>query len=108
MDASDTPLGMVVLDGRTAPDSLLTEVGGGQLAAYTQPAPDKESDNEDAVAVIPYGPEAVVLVVADGAGGLPSGRRASLTAVTTLEASLREARLPISQYSTSASAARPR
>jgi serine/threonine protein phosphatase PrpC len=36
------------------------------------------------VAVIPYGPQAAVLVVADGAGGLPAGRLASHTAVTTL------------------------
>ena len=40
------------------------------------------------MAVIPYGPEAVVLVVADGAGGLPAGKRASLEAVSTLVASL--------------------
>jgi serine/threonine protein phosphatase PrpC len=51
-------------------------------------APDKESENEDTVAVIPCGPDSVVLVIADGAGGLPAGKRASLTAVTSLAESL--------------------
>ena len=58
------------------------------MVAFTCRAPDKESDNEDSVAAIPYGPDAVVLVVADGAGGLPAGRRASQTAVRSLESSL--------------------
>jgi serine/threonine protein phosphatase PrpC len=56
--------------------------------AYTTRAPDKTSENEDTVAVIPYGPEAAVLVVADGAGGLPAGKRASSTAVASLASSL--------------------
>ena len=62
--------------------------GGGNLIAYTCRSPDKETENEDTVAIIPYGPEAAVLVVADGAGGLPAGKRASLTAVKSLAASL--------------------
>jgi len=63
-------------------------VGGGTMVAFTSRAPDKESDNEDSVAAIPYGPDAVVLIVADGAGGLPGGRRASQTAVQSLQESL--------------------
>jgi serine/threonine protein phosphatase PrpC len=59
--------------------------------ARTSKDPFKETENEDTVAVIPYGPGAVVLVVADGAGGLPAGKRASLTAVTTLAAALQTA-----------------
>ena len=54
-------------------------------------SPDKETENEDTVAVIPFGPQAAVLVVADGAGGLPAGKRASLAAVTTLAESLQMA-----------------
>ena len=34
--------------------------------------------------MIPWGPESVVLVIADGAGGLPAGKRASMTAVSSL------------------------
>lgn len=83
--------GMVMLDGADVPEVLQLEVGGGQLIAYTARSPDKDTDNEDTVAAIPYGPDAVVLVVADGAGGLPLGRQASRLAVTTLERSLQAA-----------------
>lgn len=81
----------LLLDGATAVDQRGGSVGGGEVVAYTCRAPDKETENEDTVAVIPYGPQAAVLVVADGAGGLPAGKRASLTAVTTLIGSLRVA-----------------
>ena len=82
---------MILLDGGNTPDKLDTSVGGGSLVAYSCPAPDKETPNEDAVAAIPYGPDAAVLVIADGAGGLPAGRRASRTAVRSLEDSLQAA-----------------
>jgi len=77
-----------LLEGGATPDRRTARVAGGEFVAYTCRAPDKESDNEDTVAVIPYGPEAAVLLVADGAGGLPAGKRASLTAVTSLADSL--------------------
>ena len=82
---------VIMLDGATEPDSHHATVGGGEVFAYTCRAPDKDTDNEDTVAVIPYGPEAAVLVVADGAGGLPAGKRASSTAVASLAASLHAA-----------------
>jgi len=66
-------------------------VGGGEFVAYSCPSPDKETTNEDTIAVIPYGPQAAALVVADGAGGLPAGKRASLAAVTTFIDSLQTA-----------------
>jgi len=59
-------------------------VGGGNMVAFTSRAPDKSTENEDSVAAIPFGPDAVVLIVADGAGGLPGGRRASQAAVHSL------------------------
>jgi serine/threonine protein phosphatase PrpC len=61
------------------------------MIAYTCRSPDKETENEDTVGIIPWGPAAAVLVVADGAGGLPAGKRASLTAVTALRDSLQVA-----------------
>ncbi|MBT8095713.1 MAG: protein phosphatase 2C domain-containing protein, partial [Woeseia sp.] len=82
-----------LLDGATEGDQRSLSVAGGQLVAYSCRAPDKDTDNEDAVAVIPYGDDAAVLVVADGAGGLPGGRRASQTAVTELARSLAESRV---------------
>jgi serine/threonine protein phosphatase PrpC len=78
----------IMLDGAIEPDNVAADIGGGSLVAHTRRAPDKESENEDTVAAIPYGPDAVVLVVADGAGGLPGGRRASQTAVRSLQDSL--------------------
>ena len=83
---------MILLDGADAPHQFETAVGGGSLVAFSCPAPDKETQNEDAVAAIPYGPDAAVLVIADGAGGLPAGRRASHLAVRSLEESLNAAR----------------
>ena len=82
---------IVVLDGATEPDLRHATVGGGAAIAYTCRSPDKDTENEDTVAVIPYGPQSAVLVVADGAGGLPAGKRASLTAVTSLVESLQAA-----------------
>lgn len=79
---------MLLLDGSHAPAQRLVPMGGGRLIAYSARAPDKETDNEDTVASIPWGPDACVLVVADGAGGLPAGKRASLLAVRTLAESL--------------------
>jgi serine/threonine protein phosphatase PrpC len=82
---------LLVLDGAFAPDQVEINVAGGAAVASTCKDPRKESENEDTAAIIPYGPGAAVLVIADGAGGLPAGKRASLTAVTTLAASLQAA-----------------
>ncbi len=84
MSAAD----MLLLDGATTPAQQLAPMGGGRLLAYTARAPDKDTHNEDTVASIPWGPDACVLVIADGAGGLPAGKRASLLAVRTLAESL--------------------
>ena len=54
---------------------------GGIACALTCRAPDKETDNEDALGLIPCGINTGVLVVADGLGGLPAGKQASSTAV---------------------------
>ena len=91
MAMSNSQNDVVLLDGAREPDQRHVSVGGGNAIAYTCRSPDKESENEDTVAVIPYGPQAVVLIVADGAGGLPAGKRASLAAVTTLVGSLQTA-----------------
>lgn len=88
---SKSPKDHVMLDGAFEPDSMSLEAGGGDLVAYTCKSPDKETENEDTVAIIPWGPQAAVLVVADGAGGLPGGKRASTTAVETLARSLQVA-----------------
>ncbi len=85
---TDLPEDTIVLDGASEPDMRSLEAAGGSVVAYTCRSPEKLTENEDTVAVIPYGPAAAVLVVADGAGGLPAGKRASHTAVTSLVAAL--------------------
>ena len=73
-------------------DEAVTEgtAAGGSFVAYSATAPDKATDNEDTVAVLPVAADIVVLVVADGAGGLPAGKQASLTVVEALRESLRQ------------------
>lgn len=87
-DEPTQQIDLLVLNGAFEPDQVEVQVAGGSAVAITQKDPGKETENEDTIAIIPYGPGAAVLVVADGAGGLPAGKRASLTAVTTLAASL--------------------
>lgn len=74
----------IILGGGLEADRHETTIGGGEVVAFSCPSPDRSTENEDSAAIIPYGPAAAVLVVADGAGGLPAGRLASHTAVTTL------------------------
>lgn len=90
MDASGD--GVIVLDAGEGVENLDICIGGGSMVAFSCPAPDKETLNEDAVAAIPYGPDAAVLIIADGAGGLPAGRRAAQTAVQSLAESLHESK----------------
>lgn len=80
----------IILGGRLQPDRHEAGAGGGNVVAYSCPSPDRAGENEDSAAVIPYGPDAVVLVVADGAGGLPAGNLASRTAVATLTSHLHQ------------------
>ena len=81
----------ILLDSVNDPERVEAKLGGGTLCAFSAPAPEKTTGNEDCVAAIPYGPNAVILVVADGAGGLPGGRKASYTAVASLQTSLNNA-----------------
>jgi len=62
MPMAEPPSDMMILDGTVEPDLALLDVAGGQAAAYTAREPGKETDNEDTVAIIPYGPGAAVLV----------------------------------------------
>lgn len=85
---ADDPL---LLDGAYVAERCNGDVGGGQFIAFTAPSPDKETENEDSVAIVPYGPQCAVMAVADGAGGLPAGKRASLAAITALIETLQAA-----------------
>ena len=61
----------------------------GQIAVAVAACYDKPGAGEDAAALIPVGTDRLVLAVADGVGGLPTGRRASNTAVSRLSDALR-------------------
>jgi serine/threonine protein phosphatase PrpC len=57
----------------------------GWAGVYSRPAPDKETYNEDAVALLPASETSGVLVVADGLGGMPAGEQASCLVLQLLK-----------------------
>ena len=65
-------------------------IADGTACAFTIRAPGKESDNEDSLGLVPCGGNTGVLVVADGLGGLPSGDKASSTAVRQVSQNITE------------------
>jgi serine/threonine protein phosphatase PrpC len=80
-----------IVPAMDGPDLETVAVGGGVATLYSAVSPAKPGENEDTAGVFPYGPDAAVLAVADGAGGMPGGRRASRLAIGTLAESLRDA-----------------
>lgn len=67
------------------------EFAGARAVLYTRRSPDKDTANEDCVALVPYSARAGILVVADGVGGMPSGEQASRLAVDALVGAVRRA-----------------
>jgi serine/threonine protein phosphatase PrpC len=67
----------------------IVSLSGGAVAVFSARSPQKTTANEDAVAVIPCGQKAAVLVVADGVGGGPAGEQASSRAVQVLRRTLK-------------------
>jgi PPM family protein phosphatase len=63
----------------------------GTAAVYSSRCPGKPTPNEDALAVVPFGESATVLIVADGLGGVRGGEVASAVTVQALEMTLLEA-----------------
>lgn len=66
----------------------LLDLGHGQVAVSTVADLQKPGPNEDSAAVIPVGAGYVVLVVADGVGGLASAQRASNLTVGAIREAL--------------------
>ena len=60
------------------------ELAGGVVSVLSMRSPDKDTPNEDAIAVIPTGNRSGVLAVADGLGGAPAGKQASYLALRGL------------------------
>jgi serine/threonine protein phosphatase PrpC len=66
----------------TAPEAQ--ELPAGSAMVYSIPAPDKESANEDAAALVSIEPESSVLIVADGVGGQLAGDEAAYIAIDSI------------------------
>ena len=63
-------------------------IASGVAAVYVARCPDKDTPNEDAVALITCGPKSGVLAVADGFGGQPAGEQAAQLALQVLAATV--------------------
>jgi len=61
----------------------------GQVAVSTIADREKERPNEDSAAVIPVNEEYLVLIVADGVGGMAGARRASNLTIETIVSAMR-------------------
>lgn len=81
-------MGEVILAERddAEPMEIASELG--EIWAHSRRAPDKETLNEDALAVLEPGGGRLVLAVADGLGGAPAGGTASSLAVRALSSCL--------------------
>jgi serine/threonine protein phosphatase PrpC len=77
--------------GTDLSEGELHPLGLGLAAVYTTRLPDGDDVNEDSCAIIPFDGNSGVLVVADGAGGQPSGEKASELAVQALRSAVRGA-----------------
>ncbi len=73
---------------REVPEVDLREIAGGQAAIFSVRSPTRTTPNQDAAALVPFGPRAAVLVVADGVGGAQSGAHAAEIVVRAVQAGL--------------------
>ena len=64
----------ILLAGRDLDEPIIFSIRDGEVALFTHASPMPSHDNEDAVGVFDWKGETVVLVVADGLGGLPRVR----------------------------------
>lgn len=76
--------------GRDMERPELVPLGGGTAAVMSLRRPGADGANQDAAGLIPLGPGAAVLAVADGAGGQPGGAAASEAALRELREALAE------------------
>ncbi len=63
----------------------------GEVVVYTAHSPDKDGANEDCAGCFLIADDSVVLSVADGAGGMAAGAKASATAIRKLHTALKTA-----------------
>src|SRR5690606_11323875 len=77
---------LIVDQDMAAPE--LIEVAGGVAAIFSRKSPLDSTCNEDAAAILPAGPDAAILIVADGMGGAPGGEHAARLVVEAVARSL--------------------
>lgn len=88
-EQSGPPLtGGRLLPAADGPERIGTSVGGGHAELYCAISPDKPEDNQDSTMLLELDAETAVLAVADGAGGIQGGRRASRLALGTVREAL--------------------
>jgi len=78
---SDKPI--IISDGTMDVAEHIT-MAHGELTFYSTRSPAKYTPNEDSLAIIPVDNHTLVLVVADGMGGMPAGEQASQIIVHSL------------------------
>ncbi|MEO0576027.1 MAG: protein phosphatase 2C domain-containing protein [Pseudomonadota bacterium] len=69
---------------RDGPERHALPAGGGVAEVFCAISPDKPQDNQDSLMVLQLSDDDVLIAVADGAGGIEGGRRASRLALSTL------------------------
>ncbi len=80
-----------LLTGVDLNEGELHPLGLGLASVYTARCPDVHGPNQDSCAIFQNSETSGVLIVADGAGGMPSGDKASYIAVHALIKSLKAA-----------------
>jgi serine/threonine protein phosphatase PrpC len=91
------PFAAKIFAGRSLVEGELHAIGPGLAVVYTARCADlEESDriNEDACALLPIDPMSGLLIVADGAGGLPKGEEAAALSIRALHTSVVKNRRP--------------
>jgi len=73
----------------TEPAGQFFDLPGGQAFLYLRKLPGKETANEDSAGLFALPDKDIVLAVADGMGGTPSGAKASGIVVTQLQKALK-------------------
>lgn len=71
-------------EGHEHPVSGVMPFAEAAVAFYSAPCPGTAHRCQDAIVIIPLGPERGVIAVADGMGGLPGGREAASIAIGAL------------------------
>ncbi|QEF96633.1 Putative protein phosphatase 2C-type [Stieleria maiorica] len=85
--STSTPQSQLYLECEMEQPEVLDQVQG-QVLVLARTCPGKQDPNDDSAAVIRTFDDALVLAVADGVGGSPSGHRASAIAMQCLAESL--------------------